>query len=88
MSCNYHYFKIKFMDRSNLETGSYSDDLHAFMEPKFHNCVYNNLGPPSGLLLSDCPTKILYAYIISLTRATCHSHPSLYHLTTLTLWSE
>jgi hypothetical protein len=30
--------------------------------------------PPNFIFLSDLPTKILFAFLISLMLATCHSH--------------
>jgi hypothetical protein len=33
------------------------------------------LGLPSGLLISGFPAKILYAFVLSPSRATCLSHP-------------
>jgi hypothetical protein len=46
------------------------------------------LGFPSGLLPSGLPTKILYAPITSLMRATCPVHLILLALITLTILDE
>jgi hypothetical protein len=42
--------------------------------------TYPYLGIPSGLFPSGFPTKTLYEFLISPTRATCPAHFIIYHL--------
>jgi hypothetical protein len=46
------------------------------------------LGLPSGLFPSGFPTKILYTFLISPIRATCHTHFILLDLITLRIFGE
>jgi hypothetical protein len=65
-------------DKSVHTTPSYLSKIH------FHL----RLGLPSGLFPSGFPTKILYAFLFSLIRATCLAHLILLYLIILIIFGE
>jgi hypothetical protein len=56
-------------------------------KPDFPKVYFNIILPPTpGLFLSGFPTKILYAFFISLMRATFRAHLILFDLITLIIF--